>query len=256
MTHSHDAVAQNYLFSFSAWGDPQWGAGNEPTGGERYLSDSLESVQIVDSLNIARNGRYASFHLILGDITDHRDSTVYEHTKQVLDRLDSTYYVIPGNHDCDPGIWPEMAKVFDYPPSGTTGSIEGGYYFIKENWCFIHLNTAIDGEPAHDVPADTLSKYLNIEPGKYKVIFHHHPFFIWHDEINDAECQDSLIAHNDEVRLDLAGHRHDFLGDLDSGIYFMMTNSGNVYPGYEVYFFDVFDDGQYQIDVIKNTEQE
>lgn len=260
------AAAQTYELSFVAWGDPQWGRSFT------IASDSTEGEAIVAAINTGLNSNEASFTLVLGDLVDNPNDESYgvmDKVKGVLDKLDSTYYVLPGNHDTyDDQVTPVDSSMkaflaaFTYPPSGTIGSIDGGYYFTEQSWVFIHLNSSdrtsstIANRPYKDIPADTIGKYLNVENSKHKVVMSHVPWFhFFHpiyagggkDEIllDEQELTDSLNVHNSEIELFFAGHRDPF-GMIMEDIDYRVSNSGHL-NGYELIWVDAYDDGSYQI---------
>lgn len=216
--------AQIYDFSFAVIGDPQLGFRQTVAQDQRFL-DTL-----VARINRGVDGNKPSFTIIAGDIVNHGDSVlVYRKCKQSLDNLDSTYYIVPGNHDCltDGGsvASDSLYAVFGYPPAGTVGD-DSVYSFVKSGWFVVGINTG-DRITHRHVQISGLSRELRRaeNSGKYGILFSH--FGMWlHPEgfqfstdliSNASEVADTLHAI-DKIMIVIGGHRHiDFCSITDQG---------------------------------------
>lgn len=216
--------AQTYDFSFAVIGDPQLGFGQTVTQDQRFL-DTL-----VARINRGHDGKEASFTIIAGDIVNHGDSVlVYRTCKQSLDNLDSTYYIVPGNHDCltDGGenASDSLYAVFGYPPAGVSGD-DSVYSFVYSNWFVVGVNTG-DRITHRHVQVSALSRELRLaeNSGKYGILFSHfgmwiHPegFQASTDVISNAAAIADTIHGFENIKLVIGGHRHlDFCAITDQG---------------------------------------
>lgn len=253
--------AQSYEFSAVFWGDPSWTATQPDSLPNTVAQDSLEDENIINLINNGINGKNASFTILLGDLTNGDAQTRCDELKAVYDHLDSIYYVLPGNHDAEfedyhPGNRMKyFLDTWTYPPVGTTGSVNGGWYFTKDSWAFIHINTTAQDSQFHTIDADTIKKYLNVHNDKYKVELGHVPMTGRWNDINEAEIKDSLEAHTDEIVLCFAGHKELFWNKIENGIDYRISNSGNRKHGYEIWWIDFYDDGSYQTVLIRSTSR-
>lgn len=243
----------NYEFSFSVIGDPQIGIFN-------LNSDTTDLGLLVRKINDGVDGYYPSFTLVLGDLVHHADTVnVYESLKLALDGLDSTYYVVPGNHDyeTDGGATAhaEFESVFTYPPAGTAGN-DSVYSFVKSSWFVIGVDTG--DRLNRTAPIGELSAELRRaeNAGKFGIVFSHyglwqHPNGIqWDTDMikNVAAVNDTLHSFSN-MRIVVSGHRHlnfGLIGNLGGAYtiqYVSVPRPNNA--AQKSWIYHCYDDGSY-----------
>ncbi len=165
--------------------------------GYKNADNELESI--VNSINDLED---VQFVVATGDITETGKNIEIETAKNILDKLNKPYYIIPGNHDTK---WSE---------SGCTKFIElwndDKFSFIQDSTLFIGLNSGIPwrGGGGHIAPEhllwlkDELSKS---ESGTDVYFFVHHPL---NEEI-DNWFKVTNILRDYNIKAVLHGHGHE-----------------------------------------------
>lgn len=254
------------IFSVSLWaqsvettvayiGSPNlWSANHSNT----VYDDSLELVNLVGAINIHNENGPVDFTIVMGDVASGCDASRYATVKSILDGLDSTYYVVPGDSDCSctPNGLTEFVNAFTYPPAIATGTGDGGFYFEVGSWAWVHIPTVqgVSGStPNYTPPADSISKYLSAS-SSYLVVFSNHLFLpqIFSTTVDYQQLQDSVLAYPN-TRLVLGAHSDQYYGgEIDSASY-RMVNTGDRELGYEAWIYDHRDDGSRIVHFLKDT---
>ena len=165
--------------------------------GYKNADNELESI--VNSINDLED---VQFVVATGDITETGKNIELETAKNILDKLNKPYYIIPGNHDAK---WSE---------SGCTKFIElwndDKFSFIQDSTLFIGLNSSIPwrGGGGHIAPEDLLwlkDELSKADSGTDVYFFVHHPL---NEEI-DNWFKVTNILRNYNIKAILHGHGHD-----------------------------------------------
>jgi 3',5'-cyclic-AMP phosphodiesterase len=153
------------------------------------------------------------FTLITGDLVDFGTATEYQYLHELLNSLDSPYYLIAGNHDDRV----TLRKVFrEHTYLGNDEFIQ--YSLDRHDLRVVALDTVVPsashGELC-DLRLDWLEKTLAAAPNAPTVIAMHHPpfnTFIGHmDEIGlrkGRERLEHIISAHPNVERVLCGHLH------------------------------------------------
>ncbi len=158
----------------------------------------------LDSIVISINSNNKiKFIVHTGDITEKGKNAELERAKEILDKLNSPYYIVPGNHDAK---WSE---------SGGTKFSElwddDRFSFAKDNYRFIGINSAIlwKGGGGHFSPEtlDWLREEIQSVKGNEKIILlAHHPL---NEEI-DNWFEATNILREKKIAAVLVGHGHEY----------------------------------------------
>jgi len=178
------------------------------TGADENLSHVVADI----------NSKHFPFVLVTGDIGEKGRNSELEEAKQILDSLNTKYYMIPGNHDTK---WSE---------SGCTKFSElwgdDKFNFVYNGVHFIGLNSGVilRGGGGHIVPEDlewidtVLSKINKSDP---VIIITHHPLNgdvdNWFKLINKFKEYNVVALFN--------GHGHSFLQSEIAGLPALMCRS-------------------------------
>ncbi|MFA3781799.1 PQQ-binding-like beta-propeller repeat protein [Melioribacteraceae bacterium 4301-Me] len=162
-----------------------------PTGAQ----DLRNSVKDINSLH------GIDFTIISGDITEMGTNEQLLLAKQILDSLNTKYYIIPGNHDCK---WSESGATF-FPKLWGNDR----FVFQYKNFLFIglHQGPIIKMGDGHWAPQDLrwLDSTLSNVPKQEKI------FFVTHYPIDNSidnwyEVLDRMKSYN--IQAFLFGHGH------------------------------------------------
>ncbi|MFA4967221.1 MAG: Ig-like domain-containing protein [Candidatus Margulisiibacteriota bacterium] len=281
-----------YLFSFASMNDFQYGDGKVDTTGARGRPYS-HSVQIMDAMISEINKYSPDFTVIKGDLieTSIASGDSYfpygddvfnveaapkyagqESLRIKLNRLNSPYYPIPGNHDKAslyfPGTnWVSANLGALYPPmAGTNPNIDSdfNYSFINSGYRFIMLDSMRKSDQKASVEATYLNGQLAAAQaaGQKCFIFLHHPVTNVRSEgipddvikeitgsteadyskvqiINTAEVQSLISDYKNIIAGVFSGHIHDNKYLEIAGVPCVRTSSGLQFPAtfnvYKVY---------------------
>ncbi|MFC2083456.1 PQQ-binding-like beta-propeller repeat protein [Bacteroidota bacterium] len=164
-----------------------------------YPEADMELDSVVQLVN---NMSELKFLIASGDIAEKGRNDELERTKEILDRLEITYYIIPGNHDTK---WSE---------SGCTKFIEqwnnDKFIFKYDKDIFIGLNSGIPwrGGGGHIKPEDIqwLKQQLSSTDTTDNIYFVvHHPL----DESIDNWYVITNVLRNYNIKAVLYGHGHE-----------------------------------------------
>ena len=162
--------------------------------------------------------------LVTGDIADIGTAEVYDYACEILDRLHSPYFVVPGNHDNRVALY-DAFKGRACPVAPADGNTEAGdggpawlpYSFSHGRFRFIALDTLSEGSPAGYLCAEQLYWLESLLKGSATnsrvIFFHHPPVATGHPLIdesrlrNAADLQEILAHYPAETHL-LCGHVH------------------------------------------------
>lgn len=203
-------------------------------------------IQIVNDIN----KQNINFTIITGDITEKGFNSELIQAKEILDKLNRPYFIIPGNHDTK---WSE---------SGCTKFNElfgdNKFIFTIDDYCFIGLNSGIPlrGGGGHISPEDInwLKHRLNKLSSDTKIVFAvHHQL---DKEIDNYKDVVELFTKFEKVFV-IVGHGHSNRSYIFNGINGAMGRSSlskGTTPGYNL--ISLFNDSISikTIDFIENKE--
>ena len=164
------------------------------------------AVEALNSLPVAPD-----VVLVTGDLTDHGDPADYSLLNDLLDRIESPTYVIPGNHDDAPVMATAMAHLGYLPSEG-------------------HLSYVVDDHPVRLVGLDTtdperhdgvfpddragwLDEALSADQRPTLVFMHHPPFdtgifFMDAVDLKGRERFREVVTTHPHVTRIVCGHVH------------------------------------------------
>jgi outer membrane protein assembly factor BamB/predicted phosphohydrolase len=178
-------------------------------GNPTAAKDLRNAVKDINSLH------GINFTIISGDIAEMGSNEQLKLAKQILDSLNNTYYIIPGNHDCKwsesgatlfPKLWGNDRFIFEPPylPPLSKGGKKGGYLFIG-----LHQGPIMKMGDGHWPPEDLRwldSTLKNISKGKRIFFVTHYPV---NNEIDNwYEVLDMMKNYNTQAFLFGHGHRN------------------------------------------------
>ena len=196
----------DYLFRFVQISDSQ------PTSEEGW--QALENI--VEIINNLKPG----FVLYAGDLTDTGKREDYKRIKEIIDKLKSPVYAVPGNHDfyspanqqekelTTKEIYEKKFPLYREFLGDDQWSFEyGDFQFVGFNVCaagYALCDTPLEGWP--NISADQM-KWLNstfkASDKPYKVLVSHYPI-----TFNESEQNINKIMHDNKVMMNLHGHNH------------------------------------------------
>lgn len=161
------------------------------------------------------------FTVVLGDLATRGRLSELRLCRQSLGRLKQPYFVVPGNHDVEPGaadIYANYEKNFG----------EGNWTQKEDDWVFLGLDSCEGAASDVSIPPDRvqwLEKQLKkIKPGRPLALFCHHPFNPHTKAYRVKNAGDVLAlfaGHN--LKLVAAGHYHGNQVEDANGILFTTT---------------------------------
>lgn len=162
--------------------------------------------------------------LLTGDLSQDGSPASYEMLRQMICPLGIPTYWLPGNHD-EPEV---MAQILTRSPISPQKSFHMG------GWHFLLLDTSVPGCVHGQLTQATLN-WLDQELSQSQdepalIAFHHPPFLIGSDWMNDIGLQnaDELFAICDRhprLKLALFGHIHQEFSRLREGVHYLGTPS-------------------------------
>jgi outer membrane protein assembly factor BamB/Icc-related predicted phosphoesterase len=141
------------------------------------------------------------FVVATGDIAEKGRDEELERSKEILDKLEVPYYIIPGNHDTK---WSESGlTTFEYLWGDTK------FYFDHKDSRHIGINSGIPwrGGGGHVAPEDLgwLNEVVESTPSTQEIIFYiHHPL----NDDTDNWFKVTNILRNKKLIAVLVGHGH------------------------------------------------
>jgi len=162
-----------------------------------------------------------SFTVVLGDLATNGKLTQLRLCKQSLDRLERPYFVVPGNHDVEPGvenIYANYEKSFD----------RGNWIHEEEQWVFIGLDSCEGSESDVSIRPDRIEwlekRLKKIKRDRPLALCCHHPFNpnskAYH--VKNADKVLALFA-NHNLKLVATGHYHGNQVEEANGVLFTTT---------------------------------
>lgn len=166
-------------------------------------NDTLAEVDLRRTIESINQNLDISFVLATGDLTGEGDRASLQRVKKLLDRLNTKYYVIPGNHETK---WSESGST-DF--SHVFGC-EDRFRFEYNGYLFLGFNTGpvIRMMEGHVAPQDItwLTEQLaNTKKGQPVIIVTHYPL-LEGDVDNWYIITDLIRKHN--IKAVLGGHYH------------------------------------------------
>lgn len=155
-------------------------------------------IKVVSDINQRHE---IEFVIATGDITEKGRDEEFQQSKEILDKLEVPYYIIPGNHDTK---WSESGSTtFEYLWGDTK------FYFDYKGTTHIGLNSGIPwrGGGGHVSPEDLnwLNKTLERTTSEQEIIFYiHHPL----DDDTDNWFKVTNIFRDKKIIAVLVGHGH------------------------------------------------
>lgn len=164
-------------------------------GSPEAETDLLNCVQ---DINFRKD---IGFVIATGDIAEKGRDEELRKAKELLDKLNVPYYIIPGNHDTK---WSESGNTIF---SNLWG--DDKFFFIKENTAHIGLNTGVywRGGGGHVIPEDLhwLDSILTNHAGDKEIYFYtHHPL----DGDVDNWFKVTNLLRKKNIRTFFWGHGH------------------------------------------------
>ncbi len=150
--------------------------------------------------------------LATGDLVDGGEPSEYALLRELLDDLESPYYVIPGNHD-------RRAPLLEAFPGKAETCSSGFVQYTLEDYParLVGLDTLIEGRHDGLLCGERLSWLdgaLGRAPDRPTLIFMHHPPFEtgvwWMDTsgLSGATALREVVSRHPQVRLIICGHVH------------------------------------------------
>jgi 3',5'-cyclic AMP phosphodiesterase CpdA len=150
--------------------------------------------------------------VVTGDLADGGTLEQYEAARDVLDRLQPPFHVIPGNHDRRAAL---KTAFRDHLGEDGDGFVQ---YAVEDHPLrLVALDTLSEGEPSGRLDAPRLAwldDTLTAEPDRLTLVFMHHPPIAtgieWMDDmgLQDRAGLDAVLRRHPQVRLVVAGHFH------------------------------------------------
>ena len=151
--------------------------------------------------------------LITGDITNNGRPKGVSYAKSIFDKLDSPYYLIPGNHDNNNDIW----KTFKGKACPKRHKEFINYVIDDYEIRFIALDSTIPDKPGAELCTtriEWLDKQLSKQTDKPTIIFMHHPpvkcniLETNEDGFIGADLLGDVIEKYSNIKAILCGHIH------------------------------------------------
>lgn len=150
--------------------------------------------------------------LATGDLVNDGTADEYAHLASILDELDISLHVVPGNHDDRRNL---RATIADLPAGGPDDRID--YVVEHHPLRLIGLDTTVPGDHGGESHTDQmawLDRQLAAQPDRPTLIFQHHPPFAtgiaWMDDVGlrHADRQAEVLARHPHVVAVICGHVH------------------------------------------------
>ncbi len=189
----------------------------------------LLGVATADSYRAVVDGVQASaqpFDVILatGDLSQDHSPASYQRFAQEIHRLQKPVYWLPGNHDYQEIMDPEL----------TAAGIRPEMQLVGDHWQIVMLDSQVHGTPhgwlSHG-QLEQLESALQAHPEKYTLVcLHHHTFpigSIWLDQHDLKNADDFLmvLARYPQVKAVLSGHVHQEYDQVHQQIRFLTSPS-------------------------------
>ena len=212
----------------------------------RFLvfTDLHQKASVIDKINDMIHRHNAEFVLCLGDVTDFGTG---EEAADILSRIDSKVYAIPGN--CDPLDFAEKISSVAVDMHGNTAEV-GGYRLVGLGGS----NITIFGTP-FELEEDDIYDGLEGNCDEGMILMTHAPSFGTLDQIPSGQSVGSPAIKDIVERyhpiLALSGHIHEAIGVVErDGTTFV--NPGPAKDGYMA-IVDV-NDGKVDVKLIGPTD--
>lgn len=196
--------------------------------------------------------------LVTGDIAQEPKSQTYQRFLQQIQQFDAPLFCLPGNHDLE-YTYNNGISLHQLPCEVVIG-----------NWCFILLDSSVDGEIAGSFTTSTLqylAQALQRQQDKQVLIsFHHNPIAVgceWLDQhmLKTHEAFFNVIAPFKQVKLVLHGHVHQVFEQQRNGVTYLSCPSTSLQfqPNQKTFkldtlaagyrWLDLYADGQFDTQV-------
>ena len=219
------------ILSFIVINDFHLGGHGEGQYHNRLLYDHAEEIATIAIEMI--NDLSPTFVVVCGDITNRGERKSIEKAHVILDRLQSPYYILTGNHDTNtPGGRQSIFEIFpeQFPQGRPYRSFSHGeftFIILEAYW------QRDDGDLSEDrddeggygrmaIPPDQvewLKEVLASNSDKRCFLFTHHPLVAMAPDLQEegrkegsrlenSDCLLNLIADHPNLRACFAGHQH------------------------------------------------
>lgn len=170
-----------------------------------------------------KNHSEVDFVVLTGDLSQDESKESYQHLAELISPYHEQVYYIPGNHD-DKARMQETFACFK--------SIKPGQKLVMGNWCFLFLDSALEGKvegSLSEAELDRLRSALDQNGAEHVAIFlHHNPVTM------DGRRPDPMMLTNadqffscldERVEAIICGHVHQGLVQNLDGIRHLATPS-------------------------------
>ncbi len=188
--------------------------------GDSHITDAASASLLNVAVSSINANREVDLSIVLGDMAN--DGTLNQLTlaKMALDRLEKPYYVLPGNHDLEPGVGKPYANfnaVFNWK----------NWDHESHGWLLLGIDSNEgDGIDVSILPdqIEWLQSKLGGAGQRPIALFTHHPFnpnSAQYRVVNADEVLGIFAGH--DLRLVAAGHYHGNQVEERDGVTFTTT---------------------------------
>lgn len=165
--------------------------------------------------------------LLTGDLSQDGTPKSYEYVQDVVSRLSTPTYWLPGNHDCVS----TMEQVLNRAPLSPRKA------FARGGWNFLLINSGVPGCVHGQLSAETLDwlelRLRMVGDGPTVVALHHPPFRVNSDWLDTSILQNpeelfAVLDRHSQVKLVLFGHIHQEFNHQRHSVHYLGTPSTSI----------------------------